>query len=183
MRDSLFKRLPDSDGPLGTSERRALYDAYYESLSSVDYSGSGDLLRYFARDFFHDSPMTHVRFESGAQSFGFCAASLNVEVGEHKCLSPGPEFDVLFERVVGLDWRCDAKNQRIYIESEIDGRPDLIAEAQGEHGGRFHSIAINAYRESIELVFGSVRVSPLDPARWCEIEADPGLHVLGLFEA
>jgi hypothetical protein len=181
---SLFTHTPARGARVSATEYRAAIAKYDDFLRASDLAQAGDLLRYFGSDFFHDGLIRRPRFGVGSRSFSFEAECAYVDAGDpDDNRRPYPRFHVRFDGVVGLDWRrVGPSNQRIYIHSEIDGRLDLVEQAHAQFGGAFHSLAIDAYGESLVLVFRSVSVTPRDSQRWSEILADPSMRVLGLFE-
>lgn len=182
MSEVQFTRALNPSAELNATESRAANDAYADFLRESDQSTSGDLLRYFGRDFFHDGSMSAVVVDADTASFSFRTKCENVQRPDRMSVQPAPQFDVRFENVVEFAWASGRPGQRIFVGAEIDGLPDSISDAEARHSTKFHSLVIDAYGESFQVVFTAVRVNPTDPVSWTSILADPELQVLGLFE-
>jgi hypothetical protein len=166
--------------------------AYERYLAERDFENAGDLLAFFARDVFHESPLV-LTVDGGAKQVRFSAESLGAyrlgSDGQRKYCE-GSAFEVTFDDIVHLDVSLDrgGRSYGKYSFSEIDALDDRISAAQADFGGVFHSLTIQVgvaqfYQEGwIQLVFRSVRVLPRDPGDWKSQTDDPGLHIIGLLK-
>ncbi|MCZ7662550.1 MAG: hypothetical protein M5U22_06270 [Thermoleophilia bacterium] len=161
-----------SEEELDASQAR--YEAFLESR---DFSGTGDLLPYFARDFFHDSSLDlQVHGSDMAVSF---RAEAWVEAGDdqHDLL-----FNVRFEDVAWMSIEAVTGEYGQYEFAEIDALDDGIRAAEQRFGPAFHSLTVEASGGAwVCLVFRSVRVTPVDSIRWLRVLRDPKAELFALY--
>lgn len=183
--------FPEDQSPLSPDELERLYASheaaftaahtdYLAYLATRDFSKVGDLLPYFVKDFFHDSPLDDFKIDGFARTVSFRATAY-VERGD---AHSDVEFDVVFRDVVWLDWALAEPGGNLYDYrySEIDGLGDRIVEANERFAGEFHSLTIETgWGGWICLVFTSVTVAPVDVTDWLALLRDPSVQLPALY--
>jgi len=176
-----FVRLPDREDDLDQDVLEQRWSDYEAFLRASDHSSSGDLLRFFGRQFFHDGSIRRLRFGASSRTVRFRIQSEWVARPDGRSVRPAPEFDIVFEGVIGFEWSGWRIENRWFIQAEIDSLADRLATAEAECGGRFHSIVIDSLTDTLSIVFRSVAVTPVDHAYWESLLRNPEMRV-PLFE-
>lgn len=183
--------LPDNDGDLveqpridglekepDPEEMQAAQKRYEEFLASQNFSGAGDLLPFFAQDFFHDASFEDFRIDGSAMRVQFRAGVLvDGQEGGARVF-----FNVIFDKVVWLSVESVTGDYGSYSFGEIDGLDDRIEQAQERFDGVFHSLTIETgWGAWIALVFRSVRVQPVNEIEWMRILRNSSIKLPGLY--
>ena len=180
-------RLSDED--VDDQAILAAEEEYQAHLSGVDFSGAGDLERYFRRDFFHDGLITAVRFDSrmhdlvvdiDAYSFwldGYREPALGGDPVAFRCTFAGVAWmELATRRIDAFNNPLDESEDRVeFMRSEIDGLAEFIATHDSNYGVVHHSLVIETCTgmRNLALVFRRVTVEPLDPAVLDGLLANP----------
>ena len=162
---------------------------YQAHLSGIDFSGAGDLERYFRRDFFHDGLITAVGFDSrmhdlvidiDAYSFwldGYRESALGGGSVAFRCTFAGVAWlELATRRIDEFNDPLDEPEDTVqFMRSEIDGLPELIATHDSNYGVPHHSLVIETLtgERNLALVFRHVTVAPLDQAVLDSLLANP----------
>ncbi|MBF4509050.1 MAG: hypothetical protein ISP10_01020 [Aeromicrobium sp.] len=165
-------------------------EAHYQAhLSGVDFSGAGDLERYFRRDFFHDGLITAVGFDSrmhdlvvdiDSYSFwldGYREPALGGDPVAFRCTFAGVAWmELATRRIDDLNDPLDESEDTVeFMRSEIDGLPEHIATYDLNYGVPHHSLVIETLtgERKLALVFRHVTVAPHDQAVFDSLLANP----------
>ena len=171
-------RVDGLDSEPDPAEVVAAQARYEDFLADGDFSTAGDLLPFFARDFFHDSAFEGLTIDGSAMRVSF-RASTWVEIADD-----GLEvaFDITFDKVAWFSVEAVAGDYGEYGFAEIDGLADRIVQAQERFGGVFHSLAIETgWGGWVSLVFESVSVVPVDRIGWLKLLRDPAASLPTLY--
>ncbi|MCG2808208.1 MAG: hypothetical protein L6413_08110 [Coriobacteriia bacterium] len=151
---------------------------YEKFLLAGDYSAAGDLLPFFARDFFHDSSFDDLRIDGSAMTLQFRATAW-VDIADDQSAI---EFDVHFHKVAWLSIEAVLGDYGEYAFGEIDGLQDRMDQASARFEGAFHSLAIETgWGAWFSLVFQSVTVVPVDRIQWLRVLRNPAADLDSLF--
>ena len=172
-----FDRIDGLDHEPSEAEIAAAQAAYEDFLGSRDFSGAGDLLPFFTRDFFHDSSLDlHVHGSDMAVSFQ--AAKWIGAGDDHYDLL----FDVRFEDVAWMSIEAVIGTYGEYGFAEIDALEDRISDAEQRFDPSFHSLTVETgWGAWVCLFFRSVRVTPVDSIKWLRVLRDPNSELFGLY--
>ena len=171
-------RVDGLDSEPDPAEAVAAQAAYEDFLAAGDFSTAGDLLPFFARDFFHDSAFEDLSIDGTAMRVSF-RASTWIETAD---AGQTVDFDVTFDKVAWFSVEAVVGDYGEYGFSEIDGLGDRIAQAQERFGGIFHSLAIETgWGGWVCVVFESVSAVPVDRIGWLKLLRDPSVSLPTLF--
>ena len=167
-------------------KRLRLQQAEYESfLEQRDFSTSGDLLPYFARDFFHDASFESFTILGHERKISFRAEAMDIYEGPEDLEEQHlVDFDVVFTDVVSFSISVEREGDTYgeYRYSEIDGLEADIADVTKRLGRPYHSLTIETgWGGWIRMVFHSVDVTPVDRIEWLRLLRNPEVRMPSLY--